>query len=343
MKKDNFKCKLFIYCVVIAVLIGVMFFLFNFGKSRLKKEELAYTKTGSINYVTYLKNNSHYTSSYLEDDYNFVANLIDYFNVDYNYTYVLNESINYKINYEVVGLLEIYDSENDTKPIEKKTYQLSEKETKNGNGQVINVELFNNKIDYANYNKVIQEWKKEISPNATLKVTFNVNWTGFSTTLNKEISDSYSDTLTIPISDKTINISKPNKTDTSGVIKNETSLNRGLVIMMISLGFMIFVVTVLLIITVINHFKCKSKYEMKISKILREFDRAITEAKGRFIRDENIHYIEISEFMELMDVHDNLNEPIIYYKNDENSSIFTVRNGNDIYYWTINRKDYDIN
>ena len=53
------------------------------------------------------------------------------------------------------------------------------------------------------------------------------------------------------------------------------------------------------------------------------------------------HYIEVSEFMELMDVHDNLNEPIIYYKHSNNKCIFVVRNGTDIYYSMIKRDDYE--
>mgnify|MGYP003301734711 CR=1 FL=1 len=33
---------------------------------------------------TYLKDNNHYNNQYLKDDYNYVASLIDYFNVDFN-------------------------------------------------------------------------------------------------------------------------------------------------------------------------------------------------------------------------------------------------------------------
>ena len=87
--------------------------------------------------------------------------------------------------------------------------------------------------------------------------------------------------------------------------------------------------------------KKKSKYEQKINKILREFDRAITEAKGPFMKKEGEHYIEVNDFMELMDVHDNVNEPIIYYRNNNNRSTFVVRNGSDIYYSVIKRDEFD--
>ena len=41
-------------------------------------------------------------------------------------------------------------------------------------------------------------------------------------------------------------------------------------------------------------------------------------------------------------MHDNLNEPIIYYKSNNNmKSTFVVRNGNDIYLTVIKRNEYD--
>ena len=95
MIKNN-KSKIILYVVTILVLVCALFFELGFAKSRLKSDKVTYTKTGSINYVTYLKNNNHYASKYLKDDYNLVANFIDYFNFDYNYAYTLSEKIKYK-------------------------------------------------------------------------------------------------------------------------------------------------------------------------------------------------------------------------------------------------------
>ena len=337
------KRKTIIYVIIILVLMCALYFELSFAKISLKPEKVSYTKTGSINYVTYLKDNNHYANTYLEDDYNLVASFIDYFNFDYNYAYVLSESIKYKLDYDVVGYLDVYDSDNDTKPIEKKKYQLYDKKTVDGTGQVIKVELFNQKVFYDAYNKIVQDWKKEISPNVTLRIIFNVNWTGFSETLNKEISDTYVNSISIPISEKTINITKPEETNISDVITSNETIDKGILLLIASTLLLLLTIIVCLIVNIVNIMKRKSRYEIKINKILREFDRAITEAKGNFIKDDEKNYIEVNEFMELMDVHDNLNEPIIYYKNSENRSVFTVRNGEDIYYWTITRSEYDKN
>lgn len=319
-------------------MIGV----FKYGKDNVRLRSITYSRDSNINYVTYLKNNNHYSDQYLEDDYNYVASLIDYFNVDFNYSYVLGEKIKYDLSYEVIANLEIYDADNKSKPIEKKEFQILDKKTESNEGQLIKVDLYNQIINYETYNTIIQEWKKEVKPDATLKVSFNVNWKGISPTLEKEVSDSYKKVFEIPISEKIITISKPPRDTESGKLYADQAVGKWFMILLTSFGLLELIFIVGLINTVIKANRNKSKYEQKIGKILREFDRAITEAKGTFKKQPGEHYIEVNDFMELLDAHDNLNEPIIYYKNNNNTkSIFVVRNGIDIYYSIIKRDEYD--
>ena len=335
------KVKVALYIMMILLVSGMLIFEVYYSKNILKKKSIAYNKSSDINYVTYLKNNNHFNSDFLEDDYNYVASLIDYFNLSFNYTYVLNENIDYILTSEVTGILEVYDSDTRDKPLDKKTYKLVDKETISKNGQLIKIELYDIKIDYDTYNEIIQEWKKDVSPEATLKITFNVQWQGFSRTINREISDSYSNTFEIPISQKVININKPQRMSDSGTLYSNQTLGNSYFIVVGSTVVILLIFLIGFINLIISINKNKSKYEQKVKRILREFDRAITEAKGKFEKKEDEHYIEVKEFMELMDVHDNLNEPIIYYKHSNNKCIFVVRNGTDIYYSMIKRDDYD--
>ena len=340
-KESKEKLKIVILIaslLVVGFILGIEIF---YSVNKINNRKVTYTKTGDINYVTYLKNNEHFSGSFVEEKYNLVSSLVDYFNVDYNYSYVLCEKINYKLDYEVVGVLEVFDSDNNSKPIETKTYQLYDKKSTEGNGQVIKAEIFNNKIDYATYNKIVQGWKKEISPDAKLTVTYKVNWKGFSKTLNKEISDSYKSSFVIPVSEKTINIEKPDKVNETGTIDTDKPLNNGLLIVIIFTVVLFAILGISLILSIINHKNHSSKYEAKINKLLREFDRAITEVKGTFTKVKGTNYIEVKEFMELMDVHDNLGEPILYYKNNIDESVFAVRNNKDIYYYKITRDELD--
>ncbi len=337
--KDNIK--IIIYCILIIIFIVLFIFEINYGKNHLARNSISYNKEAQLNYVTYLKDNSHYDSNFLENDYNYVSNLIDYFNLDFNYSYVLSENINYNLDYELKGYLDVYDSDNSAKPIEKREYTLLDKVSEEKTGQVINIELFNQKIFYDEYNNVVQTWKRELNPNASLKIVFNVNWSGYSKELEKEISDSYSSTFEIPLSEKIITITKPEKITSSGYLYSNKSIGILYILLVIITGICLVLLIVNLVILMTRISKSKSKYEQKIKKILREFDRAITEAKGKFKAERGEKTIEVSDFMELMDVHDNLHEPIIYYKTNVNKCTFVVRNGKDIYYTVIKREDYE--
>lgn len=336
------KVKLVLYIILFLFLVGMLMYEINYSQSTLKTKKITYSKESEINYIAYLKDNNHYSENFLKEDYNYVANLVDYFNVDYNYTYALSESIDYILTYEVVGELDIYDSDTKNKPIDHKEYQIVPKETISGTGQVVKINLFNKVIKYDTYSKIIEEWKKDISPEAKLKVTFKVNWTAPSTLLNKQIGDSFSSTFEIPVSEKIINIKKPTNTiEKNKVIYANQAFGSNFYVLTGSTLLIMFLSFMGIINTIMILNKNKSKYEHKVKKILREFDRAITEAKGKFVKQPGEHYIEVKEFMELMDVHDNLNEPIIYYRHSCNKSIFVVRNGTDIYYWIIRRDDYE--
>jgi len=336
------KVKVVLYLIFILAIASCMAYTFYYGKKHVKKESVTYSRESSINYVAYLKNNNHFTDQYLKDSYNYVASLIDYFNIDFNYTYVLSERIDYDLDYEIVASLEIYDTDNKTKPIDTKDFTILEKQTESNNGQLIKIDLYNQVIKYDVYNNIIQEWKREVSPEATLKIKFMVNWKGYSNILDKELSDSYVKDFNIPISDKIITISKPNIDSSAGRLYANQSLGKWFLLIMGSFGLLLLMGLIGLINTIIKINKNKSKYEQKVNKILREFDRAITEAKGVFKRNPDENYIEVNDFMELLDVHDNLNEPIIYYKSSNNSrSTFVVRNDRDVYYAVIKRNEYD--
>lgn len=340
--KRKLKLQVKISLLFAATIIVFILFLFELQSSKnvMQKKTVSYKKESALNYVTYLKNNSHYDSHFLKNEFNLVANLIDYFSLDYTYNYTLDEKIEYQLQYDVEATLEIYDSENDAKPVQKRTYNILDKIKEKGFSQTIKVNIFNKKIIYETYNQIVQEWKKDISPNADLKIVFNVNWVGHSKTLKKDLSDKTTTEFVIPISQKTIDIKTPGNKNEKGVHENNAKLPLWYIIIIIA-TLILFIVTVINLFLTIFSKQNKSKYESKVNKILREFDRAITEAKGIFIKEGDKNYIEVKDFMELLDVHDNVNEPIIYYKNSENLSVFVIKNGHDIYYSTIKRSDYE--
>ena len=334
--KRKLKLRVKITLLVILSIITFSAFIWEvqYSTNVTQTKKVPYTKVSSLKYVTHLKDGGT-----KDDGYNLVGNLIDYFSLDYNYAYTLNEKIKYKLTYNIDALLEVYDKENDAKPIEKKSFKIYDEVTEKGNSQTINVNIFSQKIIYDTYNQIVQEWKKEISPNANLTISINVSWTGHSKTLGRDITDESATKLVIPISQRTIEIKPADGIDETGEHTRKEKLPWWYIVIIMS-TLSIFVVELIYLISTANS-KNKSKYEQKINKILREFDRAITEANGVFTKDEDTNYIEVKDFMELLDVHDNVNEPIIYYKNNEDLSVFVVKTGHDTYYSLVRRSDLD--
>ena len=334
MRKKILVC---LYLLVASVSIFFLFKELKMCNEKANSNKIAYHKETSTNYVTYLKDNKFYNGQYLEEDYNFVANLIDYFKIDYNYKYTLSEKVNYVLTYDINALLEVYDTDNNSKPIHKKEYNIVPKTTISNNSEVINLDLLNEKIDYQTYNKIVQEWKKEVSPNATLNIIFNVSWVGSTNKFKKQLSDSYTNVIKIPISERTINIEKPKNLLEDNILIEKIKVPFSFKITIVLTVLLIVVCLVRIVMLLISNSESKDKYDQKINKILREFDRAITEAKGKFEKNPKDNNIEVIDFFELMDVHDNLNVPIVYYKDSKNKSTFVVRNEKDVYYCVIER------
>lgn len=330
------KSKIIIYIIMLLLAISALLYELSICRNKVINDKIAYHKEVNLNYVTNLKDNKFYTSSYLNDDHNFVASLIDNFKIDYNYLYTLSESINYVLTYDVTAILEVYDSENKDKPIEKNTYEIVPKTTVSDNSQIIKVDLFNQIVDYQTYNKIIQNWKREVSPDAMLTVYFNVKWDG--NLGEQSLNDNYTMDLKIPISQKTISITKSNNVSTDDMIAKKEKLSFSMKLLLISTIVMIVTILFRLVLFIIVINSRKDKFEVEINKILREFDRAITEAKGEFIIESEFNYIEVNSFLELMDVHDNLNLPIIFYRDDDSKCTFAVRDDKNIYFCEIKRK-----
>ena len=343
IKKRKIKrtVKIALYVMILLLVFSMFWVEIMVAKKGLNNKSVSYSKESKLNYVTYLKDNSHYENTYLQDEFNLVASLVDYFSLDYSYTYALGESVNYELSYGIDAILEVYDRENEAKPIEKKKYTLLEKQTSKGNGKLIKAEVFNHKVKYDTYNEIVQAWKKEISPNANLKISINVEWKGHSDKLNKDFSDNCVNEFNIPISQKTIDIKAPNNISESGIIKTKQKLSKKHMLLISSTLALFLIILVNFVVYIMKGGKYKSKYEQKINKLLREFDRAITEAKGEFVKYEGETYVEVKDFMELLDVHDNINEPIIHYSNGENLSVFVIKNGDITYYTTIKRSELD--
>lgn len=337
------KFGLIIYLFPAIVFMIILLFEVNYGINKVKADNLTYNERGDISYKVYLKKNNYYDTPYLDENSSYIASLIDNFLVRFNYTNTFSDDVKYRVKYNITADLVVFDSDNKVKPIYEKSYVLLNDKEITGNGKMAKVDILNQVIDYDKYNKIVQSLKQEVVPTANLVIKFNTKLDATNKKIDKNIKSNYTSSLSIPISQKTINIDLTKKSaDNKKVISSKKKLGMGIIIVIISTAIVFIISIVCYINYIIKTAKKKSKYEQKVSKILREFDRAITEAKGELILDDDATKIEVKDFEELLDVHDNLNIPIIYYKISDSESVFLVRNNNkDVYYNVIRSEDFD--
>ena len=81
-----------------------------------------------------------------------------------------------------------------------------------------------------------------------------------------------------------------------------------------------------------------SKYKNELSKLLKNYDRIIVEVKdiGRLFDNKLI--IKVDSFLELVDVRDTLDKPILHVKINNIKDGFYVDDGNKIYSFVMKSK-----
>ena len=81
-KRRNVLLSL-IFIIIIVSIITLSFFLMYFNKN--KKQYINYNEKSNVDYNVFLKDNDFFEDKYLRKGNQYIASLIDYINVDFNY------------------------------------------------------------------------------------------------------------------------------------------------------------------------------------------------------------------------------------------------------------------
>ena len=341
----SFKFRL-LFCFLISLLflvISLILITKSFSVSHIN--DINYQENSNLDYKVYLKKNEFYESDYLGKNMVYVASLIDKISVNFDYLFKIDKVNNLEFNYDVIGKLIITDIEGKNTFFEK-DYVLI-KDTKDIITDVSSYKL--NKsvdIDYDYYNKLANKFKANygVSTVSNLVVCLKISENN---TRNSyfDFNNSSFMTLTIPLSEKAINIrmdykdiNNKNKiiNDSSVILNNYLFIILGFVFVGFSIYFAICGLRLLGVVKV-----KKSKYDKYIKRILTEYDRLIVETTT--VPDlKNSKVIKINSFQELLDVRDNLKLPIKYCVISEHQKCnFYINYDNELYLLVIKSIDLE--
>lgn len=339
MKKKSKISIISIFLIIILVLISII--LANKSYKLKSFESLSYKETIATNYKVYLKDNSYYNTQYLNEDMQYISNIIDYVDVTFSYITNFADILDYNAKTRAEAVITIVDPDDNNKVIYTSTEVLDKISENSDTGNTINA-VKNYKINFDKYNKITNEFKTKysISAKCNLKINYYIDYTGKYKGLDN-VSKSTLMYLNIPLSEQMVNISKNapeiNIKSFNGLSSNTTT---NLILYAISLGCALIAVILLvrMIAKEISRRNKISKYDKFISKVLKQYDSYITEAEKETDFKENS--IKISTFNELLDVRNNVNKTIVYIKIDEDTSKFEIIDNNTLYYFIAKRSDF---
>lgn len=341
--KNNVKRN----CVVLVVLILFLSFgaivLCNKSFGINISEKLDYNEKGTINYKVYLDDNSYYNKSYLDEGMQYISSIIDYIDINYNYTTTFSDTIDYNINTKAEAIITIVDTDDNNKVIYSSIEELEGFKSNDYKNNVLTTSK-NYKIDYARFNKLTNEFKTRygISAKCDLKINFYVNYSGSYKKLSS-VSNSRVMSVDIPLSEQMINITKGENINNSGSYtgtSNKTIINKVLYIVSILFAIIALALLVALYKIIIKASKQTSKYEKFISKTLRQYDSYITEAdKTDDTKKRTI--VRVNSFKELFDVRNSIEKTIIYIKVSDTKSKFEIIDTDTIYCYEVSEEDFE--
>lgn len=327
--------NLFIF--IIASCISLYFIFSSF--SIIKAHIVTYQESSDIDYRVYLKENNFYDKEYLEKNMSYISTLIDKVNATFIYNFDINENTNIDFNYNIVGKLIIMDSTGKNNFYQKDYTLLESKKAAMDDDRHYSINE-NLDIDYSYYNSIANDFRNKfgVSTTSNFIVTLKVIGTSSNNDLNidsgKEVS------LTIPLSQREVNIKLETDTlnNNHSIVKDshlEITNNLYLIIALISLVLSI-ISLIKLIKKIIIISPSKSNYDKHISKILKEYDRFIANTTTGPIVGVSDKVIEINDFQELLDVRDSLKVPINYYNIvNHQKCLFYLHKDNLIYEYYV--------
>jgi hypothetical protein len=294
-----------------------------------------YDETSTTEYSVCYNENTEYSNKCITENMSYVSSLIKNIYLSFTYNVDLSDKIDSKIEYYVVGKSIIYDKDDTSKILYENKDNLLENVTLENTSNNINFTA-DIDLDFNKYNNFVTEYLNKYDLNAQgkyeviLYVKDNVE--------TRPIS-----TVTFNLGEQTVTI---NKTDTSN-LNNKVDLDEGwsdyssscatIAVVLLLISLYLIIMTTRLVTKVVNN---KSKYTIKLTNILKEYDDIIVISRDGYEIDNNKKIIKVDEFKELLDARETLNKPIIYSRVNDIKSDFFVEDDNTIFKYTLKETDF---
>jgi len=337
--------RLVLDIIIFTALIVTGTILLNKSLNFENEKIIKYSEKSDLDYRVYLEENDFYEDEYLGKDMLYVASLIKKIDIDFDYIFESEDKENLVFDYKIVGKLSI-SNPTGTKSYFEKSYVLLEDKTVNMSSSSKQNIKETISVDYPYYNSLANGFKNQYGVESDSKLTIYLlinkkNSEGSDFTLDSSNTMS----LEIPLSEKAVDISLDYKkiNETSNIIKKKQLTIKDFLPLILSV--VLIALSLFMMVKAMRNINLlrikKSKYDKYIAKILKEYDRLIAES-STLLSFEDKEVIDISKFSELLDIHDNLQLPIMYYEVREHElSYFYISHDKVVYVMKVDASNMD--
>ena len=325
-------------------ILGLSLLIYCFNNKKIIK--LNYAEDNSIKYNVYLKENHFFEEPYLGENRTYIASLIDYIDINFNYSIKFNEKLNGNSKYKYVAIVRANKKDSAGYYWEKEYDLTPEKsiDVKDVNDFKISDNI---KVKYNTYNDVLNDFKREyaLTTNGELKVVMRISNTVNFEEVNRPIAIDSEIGLSIPLLEQALEVSI-NKEATSEkdilTIEEKNRSNENRIYMICAICIMVSSLLAFIEATRNrNKYKSNNEYKLTLDKFLKNYDSIIANTNGLDII-EGLKRIEISSFEELLDVYNEVRMPINYYQDIEREeSDFIIINDDIAWVYTLKKEDFD--
>lgn len=311
----------------------LMFYSFKFND----EYKLKYDEKSSIDYDVCLLPNDLYKESCLKSGKTYSSVLTNNVLLKYSYDATFTNKIDREFYYHVIVYNKIYDLNDKSKILYENDDVLIDKTLieKKDNRISFNIEK---EIDYKKYNDIVNNYKKKYFSDVEARLDVIIY-------LDDVIKERKIGKLHIPLSLKTFNVktnSVNNKNKELKLEDNQFNSEGGIYIFIGGLFIIIsLILDIRLVRLVKTTFTKKSKYEIELAKLLKEYDKYIVNAKDGYNYDESKDIIKVESLKELVDASNIISKPIMYTKVNNVKSEFIVEDTDKVYKYVLKESFYE--
>ena len=324
---DKFK-MLFAIVVVFSIFGSIAA---RIGTHNYENIKIRYSEKNNINYKVYLKENDFFESEYLEMNKTYIASLIDRVDINFKYSFDLQEKMSGSYSYYIRGIISANKASGGTGNYWSKEYKLFEKkDNKYSNTNKIEIDE-NVSIDYQEYNEILNSFKNEygLSMQGNLKVELVVENNISTEKVNRILLKESNLSLNIPLTSLTIEVPiQSNGSSNNGILINEKVYDDALIYRILELSsYLFFGISGLCIVYMaILEVKSESAYNKRLRKILKVYDGILVEV-STLPNFDKFDVIEVKSFEELIDAHSEIRKPINFNQKIDGVKFLLIDNG----------------